>query len=90
MSNYVKYNGNNTDKDGIPIYGMDKELNEKKMAKYDRDAENDVRNWIEAITGERFKSKNFYGMLIIKSIDVKNFKRITQGWNPFVQTHQQD
>jgi hypothetical protein len=74
MSSYVQYNAKNTDKDGIPVYGMDKELQDKKNAKYDKNAEAQVRSWIEQVTGEKFKSNSFHqslkdGQLLCKLIN---------------------
>lgn len=37
--------------DGVPLYGLDKELAEKAAAKYDHAAEARCRQWIEALTG---------------------------------------
>ncbi|KAL0479213.1 hypothetical protein AKO1_008036 [Acrasis kona] len=76
MSSYIQYDPNQvvTNKDGIPIYGMDLELEAKKMAKYDKEKENDVRYWIEAVTGEQFKSEDFQeslmdGVLLCKLVN---------------------
>ncbi|KAL0478219.1 myophilin [Acrasis kona] len=55
MSNYLNYSSAQKDKDGIPIYGMDKELQDKKNAKYNPESEREVREWIETLTGEKFK-----------------------------------
>lgn len=65
MSSYIQYDPSQvvTNKDGIPIYGMDLELEAKKMAKYDKEKENDVRFWIEAVTGEQFKVDDFQDAL---------------------------
>ncbi|KAL0478120.1 calponin domain-containing protein [Acrasis kona] len=65
MSSYVQYDPSQvaTNKDGIPIYGMDLELEAKKMAKYDKEKEGNVRYWIEAVTGESFKNDDFQDSL---------------------------
>eukprot|EP00928_Gymnodinium_smaydae_P012837 TRINITY_DN1468_c0_g1_i1.p1 TRINITY_DN1468_c0_g1~~TRINITY_DN1468_c0_g1_i1.p1 ORF type:complete len:424 (+),score=105.35 TRINITY_DN1468_c0_g1_i1:103-1374(+) len=41
----------------LPLYGMDKELHEKRNAKYDVNAENEAAEWIEAITKHKVKGK---------------------------------
>jgi hypothetical protein len=40
-------------------YGIDKELKEKQMAKYDHEMEKKVVEWIEVITGERKADQDF-------------------------------
>ena len=47
------------DVNGVPLYGLDKELAEKAAAKYDHALEAEVRAWIEAVTGERMGSGSF-------------------------------
>ena len=41
-----------------PIYGLDKELAAKQAAKYDPQREEDVRLWIQQVTGESFSQPN--------------------------------
>ncbi|KAJ1555746.1 hypothetical protein HK096_001777 [Nowakowskiella sp. JEL0078] len=43
----------------IPIYGLDKELAEKQAAKYDPEREKQAREYIEAVTGEKFPLQSF-------------------------------
>jgi hypothetical protein len=51
-------------KDGLPLYGLDAELNAKMEAKYDREKEAEVMNWIQAVTGKPFPNRNdFAGSL---------------------------
>ncbi|KAJ3125321.1 hypothetical protein HK098_000385 [Nowakowskiella sp. JEL0407] len=45
--------------DEIPIYGLDKELAEKQAMKYDPEREKAVREYIEAVTGEKFPLPGF-------------------------------
>mmetsp|Transcript_25419 Transcript_25419/g.83035 ORF Transcript_25419/g.83035 Transcript_25419/m.83035 type:complete len:270 (-) Transcript_25419:216-1025(-) len=40
-----------TDANGTPLYGIDKELAEKAASKYDPALEADCRSWLEAVTG---------------------------------------
>lgn len=42
-----------TTKSGAPVYGLDAELEAKKAAKMDRGTEDNVRRWIEEVTGQR-------------------------------------
>lgn len=88
MSNYIQYDPNAvvTSKDGIPIYGMDLELEAKKMAKYDKEKENDVRYWIESVTGEAFKSEDFEESLKDGILLCKLANRIQPGSVPKVNT----
>jgi hypothetical protein len=95
MSTYTQYDPNAvvTNKDGIPIYGMDLELEAKKMAKYDREKENDVRYWIEAVTGESFKNDDFQdslkdGVLLCKlanTIQPGSIPKVNSSKLPFMQ-----
>jgi len=95
MSSYIQYDPNQvvTNKDGIPIYGMDLELEAKKMAKYDKEKENDVRYWIEAVTGEQFKSDDFVeslkdGVLLCKlanTIQPGSIPKVNSSKLPFMQ-----
>jgi len=95
MSSYIQYDPNQvvTNKDGIPIYGMDLELEAKKMAKYDKEKENDVRFWIEAVTGETFKSDDFVealkdGVLLCKlanTITPGSVAKVNSSKLPFMQ-----
>jgi hypothetical protein len=41
------------DANGVPLYGMDKELAEKQAAKFDPAVEKSCREWIETVTGEK-------------------------------------
>lgn len=43
---------------------MDAELALKQAAKYDPYKEAQVRDWIEAVTGENFASDDFQGVLL--------------------------
>jgi len=95
MSNYTQYDTNTvvTNKDGIPIYGMDLELEAKKMAKYDKEKENDVRYWIEAVTGESFRNDDFQdslkdGTLLCKlanTIQPGSIPKVNSSKLPFMQ-----
>jgi len=95
MSSYIQYDPNQvvTNKDGIPIYGMDLELEAKKMAKYDKEKENDVRFWIEAVTGEQFKSDDFVeslkdGVLLCKlanTVSPGSVPKVNSSKLPFMQ-----
>jgi len=94
MSSYRQFNDNViTDKDGIPIYGLDLELEAKKMAKYDKEKENDVRFWIEAVTGEEFKHDDFQealkdGVLLCKVCNIVrpgSIPKINSSRLPFMQ-----
>jgi hypothetical protein len=95
MSGYIQYDPNQvvTNKDGIPIYGMDLELEAKKMAKYDKEKENDVRFWIEAVTGESFSSDDFQdslksGVLLCKLANIVkpgSVPKINSSKLPFMQ-----
>jgi len=40
-----------TDANGTPLYGIDKELAEKAASKYDPALEADCRSWLEVVTG---------------------------------------
>jgi len=88
MSSYIQYDPNAviTNKDGIPIYGMDIELEAKKMAKYDKEKENDVRYWIEAVTGEHFKSDDFQESLSDGILLCKLANAIQPGSIPKINT----
>jgi len=94
MSSYRQFDNNViTNKDGIPIYGLDLELEAKKMAKYDKEMENDVRYWIEAVTGEQFKHEDFQeslkdGILLCKLCNVVkpgSIPKINTSRLPFMQ-----
>lgn len=94
-SNYVQFDPNQviTNKDGIPIYGMDLELEAKKMAKYDKEKENDIKFWIEAVTGEEFKTDDFQealkdGILLCKLCNIirpGSVPKINNSKLPFMQ-----
>jgi len=88
MSSYIQYDPNAviTNKDGIPVYGMDIELEAKKMAKYDKEKENDVRFWIEAVTGEQFKSDDFQESLQDGTLLCKLANTIKPGSIPKINT----
>lgn len=47
----------------IPVYGIDRELAAKQKAKYDPQLEEQAREWIEAVTGEKFPMADFMGSL---------------------------
>ena len=49
---HAGYDGAAKRDDGIPLYGMDKELADKAAAKFDPKMEREAREWIEAVTGE--------------------------------------
>ena len=49
---HAGYDGAAKREDGIPLYGMDKELADKAAAKFDPKMEREAREWIEAVTGE--------------------------------------
>ena len=43
----------------IPVYGLDRELEEKKNARYDPNREQEVRGWIETVIGEKLSAGSF-------------------------------
>jgi len=43
----------------IPVYGIDRELEEKKNARYDANREQEVRGWIETVLGEKLSAGSF-------------------------------
>ena len=49
---HAGYDGAAKRDDGIPLYGMDKELADKAAAKFDPKMEREAREWIKAVTGE--------------------------------------
>ncbi|KAL9642979.1 hypothetical protein ABK040_010671 [Willaertia magna] len=81
------------DKNGLPIYGMDLELYKKQASKYDPEKESEVKEWIEAVTGERFASNDFQeslkdGILLCKLINkIKPgaIKKVNTSKLPFMQ-----
>jgi hypothetical protein len=84
MSNYVKYDSAQKDKNGTPLYGLDKELNDKKNAKYDPGQEREVREWIEQVTGEKFKSSSFHESLKNGQLLCKLMNKLKPGCIPKV------
>lgn len=48
-----------TDKNGIPIYGMDAELEAKKAARKNPQMEADVQYWVESLIGRQFPTSDF-------------------------------
>jgi hypothetical protein len=55
---YSNYESAQKNKDGIPLYGMDQEIQAKLDSKYDREKEAEVMDWIESVTGRTFPNKN--------------------------------
>jgi hypothetical protein len=74
-------------------YGMDAELAAKTAAKFDPASEAQVKAWIEAVTGESFKSEPFGDMLkdgmllckLINTIRPGTVKKINKMKMPFMQ-----
>jgi hypothetical protein len=58
----------------------------KKMAKYDREKENDVRYWIEAVTGDTFSSDDFQESLKSGVLLCKLANTVKPGAVPKVNT----
>lgn len=60
---------------GLPVYGMDLEIKKKIMDKKDPKKEQEVRDWIEEITGEKFAKKDDFqaslkdGILLCKLVN---------------------
>ncbi|KAI9002881.1 calponin homology domain-containing protein [Hyaloraphidium curvatum] len=44
------------DERGTPLYGLDKELSQKRAAKFSPEREKEAKEWIEALIGETFDS----------------------------------
>ncbi|KAI8814312.1 calponin homology domain-containing protein [Cladochytrium replicatum] len=71
----------------IPVYGIDKELQAKAAAKYDPTREREAREWIEAVTGEKFRKEGFHeslkdGVLLVKLAN----RVINSNYKPNVST----
>lgn len=67
----------------VPIYGLDKELANKQASKYDPKREQEVREWIESLSGEKFSSPDFYsslkdGVLLCKCVSCHSLS--VDGW----------
>ncbi|KAJ3090895.1 hypothetical protein HK102_002345 [Quaeritorhiza haematococci] len=63
-----------TDANGLPLYGLDKELAERAAAKYDPEREAKVRWYIEEVSGEKFANDGFQeslkdGVLLCKAMN---------------------
>jgi hypothetical protein len=77
----------------LPNYGLDADLKAKQDAKYDFELENEVAEWIEAITGEGGVKGNFHeslknGVLLCKvlnAIKPGTIKKINEGNMAFKQ-----
>lgn len=60
---------------GLPVYGMDLEIKKKIMGKKDVKKEEEIRNWIEEITGEKFSNPDDFqaslkdGQLLCKLVN---------------------
>jgi hypothetical protein len=74
-------------------YGMDAELDDKRVQKYDATAEQQAQNWIEAVTGEQFGDQSFGDALksgvvlcqLINKIRPNTVRKINQMKMPFMQ-----
>ncbi|EFC36106.1 hypothetical protein NAEGRDRAFT_76225 [Naegleria gruberi] len=93
MSHYTnKSQATVHDKNGLPVYGLDKELAKKQAGKHDPQKEKEVRQWIEAVTGTKFSSNDFQeslkdGVLLCKlanKIKPGIVKTINSGKMPFM------
>ena len=51
MATYTSKDDAEVDANGVPLYGLDKELAAKKAAKYDPVMEAQARDWVNAIAG---------------------------------------
>ncbi|KAF0979445.1 hypothetical protein FDP41_001788 [Naegleria fowleri] len=74
------------DKNGLPIYGMDLELAKKQASRHDPEKEAEVRSWIEAVTGEKFASKDFQESLKDGILLCKLINKIKPGAIPKINT----
>jgi hypothetical protein len=92
MSSYRSYESAQKDKNGTPVYGMDKELRDKQMGKYDKDKERQVLEWIGAVTGTRL-SGDLHSALksgvvlcqLLNAIKAGTVSKISNGNMPFMQ-----